>query len=59
MEAVAEVSVIGRPHPEWSEEVVAVVVPIAGRAVTRDELDQICNAWIARFKRPKTLLVDR
>ncbi|SFI21081.1 class I adenylate-forming enzyme family protein [Bradyrhizobium sp. cf659] len=52
-EAVAEVSVIGRPHPEWGEEVVAVVVPIAGKAVTRDELDQMCNAWIARFKRPK------
>ncbi|PJG55067.1 AMP-dependent synthetase [Bradyrhizobium forestalis] len=52
-EAVAEVSVIGRPHPEWGEEVVAIVVPAAGRAVTRDELDQMCNAWIARFKRPK------
>ncbi|MGY4365099.1 acyl-CoA synthetase (AMP-forming)/AMP-acid ligase II [Bradyrhizobium sp. LB1.3] len=52
-EAVAEVSVIGRPHPEWGEEVVAVVVPVADRAVTRDELDQMCNAWIARFKRPK------
>ncbi|PDT89802.1 AMP-dependent synthetase [Bradyrhizobium sp. Y36] len=52
-EAVAEVSVIGRPHPEWGEEVVAVVVPVAGRAVTRDDLDQICSAWIARFKRPK------
>jgi acyl-CoA synthetase (AMP-forming)/AMP-acid ligase II len=52
-EAVAEVSVIGRPHPEWGEEVVAVVVPVAGRAITRDDLDRMCNAWIARFKRPK------
>jgi acyl-CoA synthetase (AMP-forming)/AMP-acid ligase II len=52
-EAVAEVSVIGRPHPEWGEEVVAVVVPVAGKAVSRGELDQMCNAWIARFKRPK------
>lgn len=52
-ESVAEVSVIGRPHPEWGEEVVAVVVPAAGKAVTRNELDQVCNAWIARFKRPK------
>ncbi|WP_128927475.1 class I adenylate-forming enzyme family protein [Bradyrhizobium guangxiense] len=52
-ESVAEVSVIGRPHPEWGEEVVAVVVLAAGRAVTRNELDQVCNAWIARFKRPK------
>ena len=52
-EAVAEVSVIVRSHPEWGEEVVAIVVPAAGRAVTRNELDQVCNAWIARFKRPK------
>ncbi|MFT4117793.1 AMP-binding protein [Bradyrhizobium sp.] len=52
-EAIAEVSVIGRPHPEWGEEVVAVVVPVTGKTVTRDELDQMCSAWIARFKRPK------
>ena len=52
-DAVSEVSVIGRPHPEWGEEVVAVVVPMAGQAVSRDELDRICSAWIARFKRPK------
>ena len=52
-DSVAEVSVIGRPHPEWGEEVVAIVVPVAGKVVTRNDLDQICNAWIARFKRPK------
>ncbi|WGR73030.1 MULTISPECIES: AMP-binding protein [unclassified Bradyrhizobium] len=52
-EAVAEVSVIGRSHPEWGEEVVAVVVPVTGRDVARRDLDQLCNAWIARFKRPK------
>ncbi|WP_407185260.1 class I adenylate-forming enzyme family protein [Bradyrhizobium centrosematis] len=52
-EAVAEVSVIGRSHPEWGEEVVAIVVPVTGRDVTRRDLDQLCNASIARFKRPK------
>ena len=29
--AVAECSVVGRPHPEWGEEVVAFVVARAGR----------------------------
>ena len=29
--AVAECSVVGRPHPEWGEEVVAFVVTAAGR----------------------------
>ena len=46
---VREVSVIGRPHPEWGEIVVAYVVGEADRA----ELDALCLASIARFKRPK------
>ncbi|MHA6263805.1 class I adenylate-forming enzyme family protein [Arenibacterium sp. CAU 1754] len=49
---VSEVSVVGRPHPDWGEEVVAFVVGTAGTA----ELDQLCNENIARFKRPKLYL---
>jgi acyl-CoA synthetase (AMP-forming)/AMP-acid ligase II len=56
-QGVAEVSVIGRPHPDWGEEVVAIVVASAGRTLRRDELDQLCGAWIARFKRPKHYFV--
>jgi len=52
-DGVAEISVIGRAHPEWGEEVVAIVVPVAGKVLNRDELDHICGEWIARFKRPK------
>jgi long-chain acyl-CoA synthetase len=47
--AVREVSVIGRPDREWGEVVVAYVV---GEAPA-DELDALCLARIARFKRPK------
>ena len=46
---VREVSVIGRPDPEWGEAVVAYVVGGA----TPAELDALCLAHIARFKRPK------
>jgi long-chain acyl-CoA synthetase len=46
---VREASVIGRPDPEWGEAVVAYVV---GEA-PREELDRLCLAHIARFKRPK------
>lgn len=46
---VHEVSVVGRPHPDWGEEVVAFVVGTA----QPDELDHLCNNNIARFKRPK------
>jgi long-chain acyl-CoA synthetase len=49
--AVAECSVIGRPHAEWGEEVVAFVVRRG--AVTAPELDALCLAHIARFKRPR------
>lgn len=47
--AVQEVSVVGRPHAEWGEEVVAFVVGQADPA----RLDQLCLENIARFKRPK------
>lgn len=50
---VAEVSVVGRPHPEWGEEVVAFVVRRAGAAAGPAELDRMCLDNIARFKRPK------
>jgi long-chain acyl-CoA synthetase len=52
--AVAEVSVIGRRHADWGEEVVACVVRRPGAAVGEAELDRLCLERIARFKRPKT-----
>ena len=51
--AVVEVSVVGNPHPDWGEEVVAFVVVKDGETVTESELDQLCLENIARFKRPK------
>jgi long-chain acyl-CoA synthetase len=51
--AVLEVSVIGRRHAEWGEEVVACVVTHQGRAVTDAELDALCLSALARFKRPR------
>lgn len=57
--AVLEAAVIGRPHADWGEEVVAFVRPHPGQAVGPEELDSLCLDNIARFKRPKAyLLVD-
>ena len=50
---VCEVAVIGEPDPEWGERVLAFVVAEPGRKVAVEELDQLCLAHIARFKRPK------
>jgi len=51
--AVSEVSVVGRPHAQWGEEVVAFVVARAGADASAAVLDAHCLEHIARFKRPK------
>jgi len=50
---VAEVSVVGAPHSDWGEEVVAFVVTRNAAPVPQGELDALCRDHIARFKRPK------
>jgi long-chain acyl-CoA synthetase len=49
--AVAECSVVGRPHPEWGEEVVAFLV--VRNKIPVEELEKLCLDNIARFKRPR------
>lgn len=53
---VSEVSVIGRPHDEWGEEVVAFVVKDVDNQDLESELDALCLDRIARFKRPRAYL---
>ncbi|MBS4045758.1 MAG: long-chain fatty acid--CoA ligase [Alphaproteobacteria bacterium] len=50
---VDEVSVVGKLHADWGEEVVAFVVRRDGAAVDEASLDALCLDHIARFKRPK------
>jgi long-chain acyl-CoA synthetase len=50
---VAQASVVGAPHADWGEEVVAFVVPAAGETVSSEELDRLCLERIARYKRPR------
>ncbi|MCC3306199.1 AMP-binding protein [Sneathiella sp. HT1-7] len=57
---IDEVSVVGREHSDWGEEVVAFVVPREGETIRAEELDALCLSNIARFKRPKEyFLVDQ
>jgi acyl-CoA synthetase (AMP-forming)/AMP-acid ligase II len=50
---VAQAGVVGAPHPDWGEEVVAFVVSLPGASVRAEELDALCLDNIARYKRPK------
>jgi len=53
MPELAEVCVIGRPHPEWGEVVIAYLVCETGQKVKDTDVDAYCLANMARFKRPK------
>ena len=56
--AVHEVSVVGRPSAEWGEHVVAFVVAKPGATLDLSDLDRHCLDHIARFKRPKSYIVE-
>jgi fatty-acyl-CoA synthase len=51
-EAVADVAVVGIPHPKWVETPFAVVVRAPGAEVTEDELIDHCRAHLAGYKKP-------
>ena len=56
-EAVAEVCVVGQPHPRWGETPVAVVAQKA--PVTEAELLAMLDDRLARYKRPsRVVFVD-
>ncbi|MBO9353466.1 AMP-binding protein [Bordetella petrii] len=55
MPGVSESAVIGVPHPDFGEAVVAVVVPRAGAAVDTAALQADLKSRIANFKVPKQI----
>lgn len=54
---VAETAVIGVPHPDFGEGVVAVVVPETPGAVTAETLATALDGRLARFKLPKAYVL--
>lgn len=51
--AVNEVAVVGAPHPEWGEAVVAVVNLVPEQHATMEDLLAFCDGKLARFEKPK------
>jgi malonyl-CoA/methylmalonyl-CoA synthetase len=54
---VDESAVIGVPHPDMGEGVVAVVVPQKGADVTEEAVRQALEHQLARFKQPRRVIV--
>jgi fatty-acyl-CoA synthase len=54
---VAEVAVVGLPHPVWIEAVTAVVVPKAGQELAEEAVIAHCRQHLASFKVPKAVVV--
>ena len=56
IDGVVESAVVGIPHPDFGEGVVAVVVKAAGSSLTEGDIQQALGARLARFKQPKRVL---
>jgi len=56
---VAESAVIGIPDERWGEVGRAYIIPVAGQAVTADDVLAHCNARLARFKVPKSVVITQ
>lgn len=53
--AVALACVVGLPHPDWGQQVAAVVVLTDLGAATAEELIDHCRARLAGYKRPRRI----
>jgi fatty-acyl-CoA synthase len=54
--AVAEVAVVGVPHPRWVETPLAVVVPAPDAEVSEEELIEHCRERLAGYKKPSAVV---
>ncbi len=53
---IYDVVVVGRPSERWGSEVVAIVQLAEGKSASDDELIEICDQAIARYKVPKAFI---
>ena len=53
---VAGVTVIGLPHPRWTEAVTAVVMIKPGTELTEKEFVELCKSELAGYEVPKRII---
>ena len=58
MSGVEESAVIGVPHPDFGEAVVAVVIPRKGATLDAASMISVLKSRIANFKVPKRLFIE-
>jgi long-chain acyl-CoA synthetase len=51
---VAQVAVIGLPHPKWGESVHAVIIPEPGVEIDTDDVTRFVKSQIAGYKAPRS-----
>jgi len=54
---VLESAVIGLPHPDFGEGVVAIVVPTPGVEISEADIIAGLKGQLARFKQPKRVVI--
>ncbi|MCB9422530.1 MAG: o-succinylbenzoate--CoA ligase [Ardenticatenaceae bacterium] len=54
--AVSQVCVVGIPHPEWGQQVAAMVQIKPGQSVTEDELLTFSREQLAGYKQPRRIV---
>jgi malonyl-CoA/methylmalonyl-CoA synthetase len=59
IEGVAQCAVIGAPHADFGEAVVAVVVPRSGFSLGEDQIANAAAEKLANYKRPKHIVITR
>lgn len=57
LEGVQEVAVVGHPHADWGEMVVAYLVPRAGATLDPAAIDAWCQRELSAYKRPKQIRI--
>ena len=53
MPGISEAVVIGMPHPEWGEAVVAVISLAPGATLNARDVTEFCRSRVAKFEVPK------
>ncbi len=57
-EKVSEAAVVGLPHERWGEGVTAVVTPVEGKELTKEEVLKTVEENIpSKFKRPQDVII--